>query len=106
LSSFIRPLRPNSTDSPAGSDGHCREAHLIGEFGSELGRPYVDTLEGSQYPNMKELRRVAFAFDPERRAILLVGSNKSGSGDKHFYKTLIATADARFAEHLEGKGDK
>ncbi|MGV2387781.1 MAG UNVERIFIED_CONTAM: type II toxin-antitoxin system RelE/ParE family toxin [Microcystis novacekii LVE1205-3] len=36
-----------------------------------LGRPYVDTLQGSRYPNLKELRvqhqgqpwRVLFAFD-------------------------------------------
>lgn len=51
-----------------------------------LGRPYVDTLEGSKYPNMKELRftaddgvwRVAFAFDPQREAIVLVAGDKAG----------------------------
>jgi hypothetical protein len=40
--------------------------------GPNLGRPHVDTLEGSSHPNMKELRfnadggvwRFAFAFDP------------------------------------------
>ena len=48
--------------------------------GPNLGRPYADTLNGSRYANMKELRfnaaggvwRVAFAFDPVRRGILLV----------------------------------
>ena len=45
--------------------------------------------------------RVAFAFDPERQAILLVAGDKSGVAQKRFYKTLIARADARFAEHLE-----
>lgn len=59
-------------------------------------------------PNMKELRfraddgvwRVAFAFDPERQAIILVAGDKSGVAQKRFYKGLIARADARSAEHL------
>jgi hypothetical protein len=57
---------------------------------------------------MKELRfdadggvwRVAFAFDPKRKAILLVGGDKSGVGKRRFYRALIAKADARFEEHL------
>ena len=55
-------------------------ARMLQKFGPTLGRPWVDTLKGSHHANMKELRfkaadgvwRVAFAFDPERRAILLV----------------------------------
>jgi len=58
---------------------------------------------------MKELRfeaadgvwRVAFAFDPKRRAILLVGGDKSGGSEKRFYKQLIKKADARFDAHVE-----
>ena len=77
--------------------------------GPTLGRPHADTLAGSKHGNMKELRftadegvwRVAFAFDPKRRAIILVAGDKSGVGQKRFYKGLIAKADARFAEHLE-----
>jgi hypothetical protein len=46
----------------------------------------ADTLEGSKHANMKELRfnaddgvwRVAFAFDLERKAVLLVAGDKSG----------------------------
>ena len=57
---------------------------------------------------MKELRfnaadgvwRVAFAFDSERQAILLVAGDKSGVAQKRFYKTLIASADRRFDDHL------
>lgn len=56
------------------------------------GRPRVDTLKGSIYPNMTELRfdadagvwRVAFAFDPRRRAVLLVAGDKSGGGERRF----------------------
>lgn len=43
---------------------------------------------------------VAFAFDPRRRAILLVAGDKSGHSAKKFYKRLIATADKRFDAHL------
>jgi Gp49-like protein DUF891 len=46
--------------------------------------------------------RAAFAFDPERRAILLVAGDKSGGSQKRFYKSLIVKADLRFSEHLEG----
>ena len=73
-----------------------------------MGRPAVDTLSGSKHSNMKELRfgwegevwRVAFAFDPKRQAILLVAGDKSGAGQKRFYKRLIAVADKRFDAHL------
>ncbi|MER2267373.1 hypothetical protein [Methylobacterium oxalidis] len=42
---------------------------------------------------------MAFAFDPERRAILLVARDKAGTGEKRSYKTLIAKADARYRAH-------
>ena len=58
---------------------------------------------------MKELRfdaadgvwRVAFGFDPDRQAELLVGGDKSGTSQKKFYKALIRKADERFDEWLE-----
>ncbi|HEY1902461.1 MAG TPA: type II toxin-antitoxin system RelE/ParE family toxin [Terracidiphilus sp.] len=76
--------------------------------GPLLGRPFVDTLKGTQHANMKELRfeadggvwRVAFAFDPERTAILLVGGDKAGVSKSRFYTDLIEIADRRFAQHL------
>ena len=79
------------------------------ELGPTLGRPDVDTLNGSRYANMKELRfradggvwRVAFAFDPRRNAILLVAGDKSGVSETKFYKRLIDKADMRYKEHLE-----
>jgi hypothetical protein len=78
------------------------------EFGPSLKRPHADTLKGSNHSNMKEIRfqaadgvwRVAFAFDPERSAILLVAGDKSGGGEKRFYRQLIEIADSRFADHL------
>ena len=84
-------------------------ALLLEQFGPQLGRPRVDTLKGSSHANMKELRfdpndgiwRVAFAFDPMRKAIVLVAGDKSGGSEKRFYKQLIAKADKRFDDHLE-----
>ena len=84
------------------------QALLLAQTGPLLGRPKVDTLKGSAYSNMKELRfyadngvwRVAFAFDPERQAVLLVAGDKAGVNEQRFYKQLIATADTRFSRHL------
>jgi len=83
-------------------------ARVLQQFGPQLGRPRVDTLNGSRHPNMKELRfsaadgewRVAFAFDPKRRAILLVAGDKSGVGERRFYRELISKADDRFDSHV------
>ena len=70
--------------------------------------PHADTLIGSRHSNMKELRfnaeggvwRVAFAFDPKRKGILLVAGNKAGVDQRRFYKRLVAIADQRFGDHL------
>jgi len=82
-------------------------AALLKERGPNLGRPYVDTVEDSEFTNMKELRvqfrrdpwRILFAFDPNQAAILLVGGNKRG--DKRWYKKHISIADERFRRHLK-----
>lgn len=82
-------------------------ALLLEQFGPQLGRPRVGTLKGSRHANMKELRfdaadgvwRVAFAFDPKRNAVLLIAGDKTGGGEKRFYRSLIAKADERFDEH-------
>lgn len=87
---------------------------LLKVLGPQLGRPHADTLKGSKHKNMKELRadtkdlvmRIAFAFDPKRRAVLLVAGDKGGVSQSRFYKQLIARADALFDAHLAriGKG--
>jgi hypothetical protein len=81
---------------------------FLQKFGPQLGRPRVDTWNNSRHANMKELRfsaddgewRVAFAFDPKRKAILLVAGDKSGGGERRFYRELIRKADDRFDAHL------
>lgn len=82
---------------------------ILAKTGPQLGRPAVDTLKGSKHANMKELRlsfegrpwRIAFAFDPNRKAIVLVAGNKSGIPQRQFYKALIKVADQRFDNHLK-----
>lgn len=90
-------------------DALLAAAKLLADYGPQLGRPHVDTLKGSKHANMKELRfealdgewRAAFAFDPERKAILLVAGDKSGGSEKRFYRQIITKADFRFSAHVE-----
>lgn len=87
---------------------------LLKAVGPTLKRPYADTLKGSAHANMKELRfesgggvwRVAYAFDPDRKAILLVAGDKAGVAQRRFYATLIHKADQRYDEHLRSRRPK
>ena len=86
---------------------------LLKSHGASLGRPRVDTVKGSRFKNMKELRiqfkgrpyRLLFAFDPERNAMILVGGDRGG--DKRWYEKNIPIADERYQKHLDSlKGVK
>lgn len=105
---FHRDFDPEFDALPEEVQDEIRaHAGLLEEFGPRLGRPHADTLKGSRHANMKELRfdaadgvwRVAFAFDPKRKAILLIAGDKSGLSEKRFYRQLIAKADQRFDDH-------
>lgn len=83
---------------------------ILRDEGPTLGRPLVDSVVGSRHSNMKELRpgstgrtevRVLFAFDLRRRAILLIGGDKSTDW-LGWYRVNIPIADDRFDEH-QGK---
>ena len=95
--------------APEVQDELLAHAKLLEAFGPTLGRPRADTLKGSRRANMKELRftadggvwRIAFAFDPERKAVLLVAADKSGVGQRRLYRRLIGKADERFDQHLD-----
>jgi hypothetical protein len=84
---------------------------LLERYGPELGRPYVDTLKGSTFPNLKELRvqhqgrpyRILFAFDPRRKAYLILGGDKAGN--KNWYVDAIHRADTIYAQHLREIGE-
>lgn len=82
---------------------------LLESEGPQLGRPLVDSVNGSAHKNMKELRpgssgrselRILFVFDPDRKAIMLVAGDKSGTWSK-WYRTSIRKADQLYTEHLE-----
>jgi len=75
--------------------------------GPTLGRPYVDTIQGSNIHNLKELRaddgtsylRTLFVFDPRRTAILLIGGDKTGRFDA-FYTEGLPEAERLYDEHI------
>ncbi len=92
---------------PADAEALLAAIGVLRDQGPTLGRPLADTVKGSRHKNMKELRpgstgrtevRVLFAFDRVRRAILLVGGDKSDDWSG-WYDTNIPIADDRFDEH-------
>jgi hypothetical protein len=81
---------------------------VLEQSGPALGRPLVDSVKGSHVKNLKELRpgsagrsevRILFAFDPLRRAILLVAGDKSGDW-KGWYRSAIKRAELLYSDHL------
>lgn len=76
------------------------------EAGPALTRPYADTIDGSKYRNMRELRiqhqrrpyRVLYAFDPRRTGVLLIGGDKTGN--KRWYEEFVPRADVIYAQRL------
>jgi len=81
---------------------------MLAEIGPGLGRPLVDTLQGSNLSNLKELRprsgrdvaiRVLFAFDPWSQAVLLVAGNKAGDWSR-WYQTAIPVAEVAYEAWL------
>lgn len=86
---------------------------VLREHGPGLPRPYADTLKGSYYSNMKELRvqsrgdplRAFFAFDPNRVGIVLCAGNKVGD-EKRFYEQMLPVADREYSNWLNSLHEK
>lgn len=106
---FFRDFDPEYEElTQAVQDELLAQLKIVERFGPNAKRPRVDTLNGSKHAKMKELRfdaddgvwRFAFAFDPKRRAAVLVGGDKSGVSEKQFYRQLIVKADKRFDAHI------
>ena len=82
---------------------------ILSEFGPSLGRPYVDTIHGSKFANLKELRikyrntlfRIIFCFDKTRNCWLLIGGNKKGKNEGQFYRRLIKQSEDLIDKYLE-----
>lgn len=97
-----------ATNDPASAALIERAIDLLAIEGPTLGRPMVDRVNASRHHNMKELRpgssgaseiRILFAFDPARRAVLLVAGDKAGNW-RGWYDVNIPLADKRYDEHL------
>lgn len=81
--------------------------NLLQLRGPALGRPHVDSIQGSRHANMKELRvqhrgrpwRVLFAFDPRRMAYLILAGDKTG--DLRWYEVNVPRADDIYDRHLQ-----
>ena len=80
--------------------------YVLQESGPALTRPQADTIRGSKYPNMRELRiqhqgrpyRVLYAFDPRRVGVLLIGGDKTGNN--RWYEEFVPLADIIYTHHL------
>lgn len=81
---------------------------MLAATGPTLGRPLVDRIKGAENHHLKELRpgssgnseiRILFAFDPVRRAVLLVAGDKTGNW-QGWYNTNIPIAEKRYQAHL------
>lgn len=77
--------------------------------GPGLGRPFADSIKGSRFRNMKELRsvgghlRALFAFGPDRRGIVLLGGDKTNDW-RGWYERSIPQADKLYEQHLRSIG--
>ena len=85
------------------------KVEFLKQYGPQLPRPHADTLKGSRLSNLKELRaqtenhlfRVAFIFDEERKAVLLIGGDKKGKNETWFYKRLIKQAEEIYHQYQD-----
>ncbi len=98
---------------PASAEKIAASLDELERRGPALRRPHVGAIKGSRHQNMKELRsfggnlRALFAFDPERRAVVLVGGDKTNNW-KGWYAENIPRADRMYDQHLRniGKGGR
>jgi hypothetical protein len=87
-------------------DSIAESVYVLHESGPALTRPQADTIHGSKYHNMRELRiqhrdrpyRVLYAFDPRRVGVLLMGGDKTGNS--LWYEEFVPVADAIHTNHL------
>jgi hypothetical protein len=80
----------------------------VARGGPTLGRPHVDVIHGSRVHKLKEARidrgtRVLFAFDSNRRAIMLIGGDKSGRWSR-WYPASVRSAERLYLDHERNIG--
>lgn len=103
------------TETWIGGLGERDRAQVIAAFealerhGPTLGRPLADRVKTSRHHHMKELRprlgnlRLLFAFDPNQRAVVLLGGDKTGRWNG-WYRTQVPRADRLYDRHLRSIG--
>lgn len=82
---------------------------LLEERGVTLPYPYSSAIKGASFA-LRELRtqtdgdplRTLYAFDPSRRAVLLIGGDKTG--DDHFCERMVPIAESIWREYLKETG--
>jgi hypothetical protein len=103
FSEWFDSLDDSETDSVA------RVVDMLEMQGPTLPFPYSSAIKGSRLA-LRELRvqasghplRVLYAFDPVRRAVLLLGGDKTG--DNRFYERLVPQAEKIFTQYLKEIG--
>jgi len=80
---------------------------LLELLGPSLKFPYSSGVKGSRHGHLRELRiqfggrplRSLYAFDPRRRAILLIGGDKTGND--RWYEEYIPIADDLYDQYID-----
>lgn len=78
---------------------------LLERHGPELGYPHSSAIRGK----IRELRvqckgrpiRIFYAFDPVRKAVLILGGFKDGSEAKRFYQETLERAETIWNRYLK-----
>jgi len=80
-----------------------RKVKMLQLLGLALPFPHSSDIKGGKYA-FRELRvnnppiRVLYAFDPKRKAVLIIGGDKSG--DERFYERIVPQAEKLWLEYL------
>jgi hypothetical protein len=84
---------------------------LLEQFGIALPFPHSSAIEGSRHA-LRELRRksgkhqlrVFYVFDHTREAIVLIGGDKLGVGNRIFYDKMVPAAENIWEQYLREQG--
>ncbi len=80
-----------------------RKVKMLQILGLTLPFPHSSDIKGTKYA-FRELRvnnppiRVLYGFDPKRKAVLIIGGDKSG--DERFYERIVPQAEKLWIEYL------
>lgn len=84
---------------------------LLVEKGLALGHPYSSDIKGSKIGGLRELKvkshshalRVFYAFDPARRAVVLIGGDKTGQDEGRFYDRMKRVCETLWQRYVPNK---